>query len=258
MLIVSSMADMIRRHGGPRLRFQIDCWRANRYGHVEREWKMLADFVDQDRAAVDVGGHKGIYAGRLGQLARSVHCFEPQPSLAAELQTKLPRRVVVHGIALSDEPGQATLRVPIRAAGEEQGLATLRSISADSEGPHLTIEVPLARLDDVVTEPVGFIKIDVEGHEMSVLRGCQRIILDDQPNFLVESEARHAPGAPGELFSWMAGHGYRGLYLDGPKLTPVEEFNAARHQQLDAKGMPQAGYINNFFFVPAKRKQSQG
>jgi FkbM family methyltransferase len=49
----------------------------------------------------------------------------------------------------------------------------------------------LVRLDDVVTEPVGFIKIDVEGHEIAVFEGAQRMLNEHKPILLIESERRH-------------------------------------------------------------------
>ena len=56
-----------------------------------------------------------------------------------------------------------------------------------------TIRVPLRTLDSYNLSNIGFIKIDVEGHELDVLRGAEVTLRRDQPNLLIEIENRHAP-----------------------------------------------------------------
>ncbi|MGO8126768.1 FkbM family methyltransferase, partial [Rhizobium ruizarguesonis] len=55
------------------------------------------------------------------------------------------------------------------------------------------ISVPTRRLDSYQFGPLGFIKIDVEGHELKVLKGSQAILNRDHPNLLIEAEDRHRP-----------------------------------------------------------------
>lgn len=50
----------------------------------------------------------------------------------------------------------------------------------------------MRRLDDYdAMEPIGCIKIDVEGHEDAVLRGGRRLLFRDHPSLIVEIEERH-------------------------------------------------------------------
>jgi FkbM family methyltransferase len=111
---------------------------------------------------VDVGANVGEYGGRLARVCPAVHAFEPVPWLAEDLSRKLPRNVSLHRVALSDHVGSAQIRIPFRGDVEEHMCATLED-SNDLGGKHVqSIECQVARLDDVVNEPVGFIKIDVE------------------------------------------------------------------------------------------------
>ncbi len=214
--------------------------RLQRWRSTEPEWLLLPELTDPARAAVDVGGNHGLYAGRLARICPRVHCFEPQPALAMELQEKLPRNVTIHSMALSDREGSAELRIP----PEDDGRASLHP-GSPVQGE--TLRVPLRRLDDVVSEPVGFVKIDVEGHEMEVLRGAEHILRRDRPTLLIESEAAHQPGQPFELFRHLLQRGYQGWFLWRGENVPIAAFSLEKHQRPDRAG----GYANNFVFQPA-------
>ena len=49
----------------------------------------------------------------------------------------------------------------------------------------------MRRLDDLALGDVGFVKIDVEGHELAVLRGAAETLQRNRPPLLVEAEERH-------------------------------------------------------------------
>ena len=57
------------------------------------------------------------------------------------------------------------------------------------------IRPPGTRLISIATSPVGFIKVDVEGHEEEVIDGGFRVIARDHPVLLIEIEERHRHGA---------------------------------------------------------------
>lgn len=219
MFLISSLIDAAARLSGPVNRHRLHLARTARWGKGEPEWHMLDHLVDPTRAAVDVGANVGLYAGRLAQLCPQVHAFEPIPWLADDLASKLPRNVRLHRIALSNAAGTATLRIPTRAGIEENGLATLEKHNALSGQDSVrTVDCSLARLDDVVRDPVGFMKIDVEGHELAVLAGAVGILRKHRPVLLIESEARHHPEAPGNVIRLLEDEGYAGLFLAGGRL----------------------------------------
>jgi hypothetical protein len=61
----------------------------------------------------------------------------------------------------------------------------------------------LERLDDAIGGPVGFIKIDIEAHELPVLEGAAEILNRDRPVLLIESEKRHhSEASENFLLSW--------------------------------------------------------
>jgi hypothetical protein len=85
-------------------------------------------------------------------------------------------------------------------------------------------------------------KIDVEGHELEVLKGAAGLVEQDKPVLLIEIEERHCPGNLKEVPKWLARFGYLLWVLDDKGTTLVEVAGVA-----DAA---RAG-INNFWFLPA-------
>ena len=87
---------------------------------------LLPFLVDPGRAAIDVGGNYGSYAGKLATLTRRVHCFEPNPEMATGLRARMSASVVVHQAAASNLNSKAELVIP-RSLGPTQAgaLATI-------------------------------------------------------------------------------------------------------------------------------------
>ncbi len=247
MMIVSDLVNLASKIGGPHFAFQVKLRRLQRWRNFEREFYMLDQFVDPGRAAIDIGANHGFYAGRLAQLTKRVHCFEPVPALIDELRQKLDHRVIVHGCALSDHAGTTELRIPYRDDDEWHGDATIEQTNHLYGDRFTSVDCKVARLDDLVNEPVGFIKIDVEGHEVSVLRGAQRILTKHHPILLVESERRHNKEAPENIFSFLAGLGYSGYFHSSTnEKIDCSSFSVEEHQQMSNFGTSR--YVCNFLF----------
>lgn len=249
-----TLGDFLSRPGlykRLRYRLRLALWDVGVAG-VEPEWRLLPVLVDRTRAAVDVGANYGAYAGALCRLATRVHCFEPIPQLAAMLRVRLPPQVTVYAAAASDHAGETTLVVPLRP----DGTVASANASIERSNPDLAnypslqkITCPVVRLDDVVQEPVGFIKIDVEGHEYSVLKGAERIIRECRPVFLIESTNFMNSDSPGRVIEFLKAHGYDALFLFDGRLHPLEAFAVDKHQRLH-DGRPVEPFVYNFIFLP--------
>jgi hypothetical protein len=138
------------------------------------------------------------------------------------------------------------------------GLSTLSGDLTAKDAPSRDISVETKPLDEVYAGDVGFIKIDVEGHEHSVLQGAQQTIARCRPRVLVEVEERHGPDSVRRVHAFFRRRGYRGYFVRQRHLAPIECFDAARMQRSEdiadyAFGVPRARfdrYINNFLFLP--------
>jgi FkbM family methyltransferase len=89
-----------------------------------------------------------------------VEVLERNVSLWSERATA---PVTVRRVAVSDRPGAGTLTIP---EGDSWGLASLEASSG------VEVDVEVVRLSDEVKGEIGVFKLDVEGHELAVLRGA--------------------------------------------------------------------------------------
>lgn len=107
--------------------------------------------------------------------------FEPYSPCWPYLDNNLRglKDVTVHRFALGDRPGQADIGRPDDAVVD----IGQTSVYGRLENPE---RVEVRRLDDVVNEPVHIMKIDVEGAELDVLRGAERILAESQPLLFIE------------------------------------------------------------------------
>jgi FkbM family methyltransferase len=224
--------------------------RMRRLGARENEIKLLPLLCNDAKIAIDVGGNLGLYVHHFQKLCKSVIVFEPIPALQSYLRKQYPD-VRVEGVALSDSPGHAQLRMPPGIHSWATIAATNDLALADPASGLTSIEVPVRTLDSYALDGVGILKVDVEGHEESVLRGAIKLLSREKPNIVVEVEERHNPGSVRRVSDFLSGLGYEGFYLHDAKLVPIAEFRIERDQQVRNVGTSGkiGRYINNFIFV---------
>lgn len=141
---------------------------------------------------IDVGGHIGYHALLMSKVVGPtglVVVFEPFPPSFKFLQENVALNSVTNmkaeNMALSDR--RQTLRLTF-SAGEE--LSMTPSVGSYAvKGRSETVEVPAVPLDSYL-EPLekapSLIQIDVEGAELSVLRGAEATLRRHRPRLLVE------------------------------------------------------------------------
>jgi len=115
-----------------------------------------------------------------------------------------------------------------------------------------TFSVPTIALDDYfdVSDKVALLKIDVEGAELEVFKGAERILRQYTPLLVFECENRHlAPGNVQDVFSYLESLGYEGSFVCGNGVLPLSGFEAAVHQRQDGAWFWKSkAYCNNFIF----------
>jgi len=225
----------------------------------DRELALLHALVEPHREAIDVGAHRGLYSLYLERIVGPdrLHLFEPVPELHRYLRRLFPR-AHVHSVALSDAPGESTLSVPVIQGRQFVSRATLQP-DLEEVGATGRSQLPVVtrRLDDYLEDgtlhDVGFLKIDVEGHELQVLRGAQRLLRTSRPVLLVEIECRHHRFPVSRVHEWLHDVGYDLYFLNpaGTNLVAIREFSAERDQ--DPSAMGAGRYVNNFFCLPRGR-----
>lgn len=163
---------------------------------------MMATLVRVEGIFVDVGANTGVYTVMAGTIApdRSIVAFEPFPPVVEILKRNivangLVERVRLIEVALSDMTGTATLHLPDPGHGLVE---TSASLEPDFQQAHSVCAVRVERLDNIgITDQIGVIKVDIEGHEHAFLRGARDTILRDRPIIFAEVVGPAKRGAIG-------------------------------------------------------------
>lgn len=214
----------------------------------EPEIDLLPALCDPARISFDVGANWGQYAEALSSVSAGVVAFEPVPQLADYLRRSVGKGVRVEQVALSNMKGDAEFVVP-----KDWGRSSLQPEKADSNTQRLAVH--LDTLDSVAVDPVGFIKVDVEGHEEEVVDGALQVIRRDHPVLLIEIEERHRPGALPRILGRLSKEGYSAFFLHEGRICSITTFDQNKHQnpaevEDDPSGRVTRGcYINNFLFI---------
>jgi FkbM family methyltransferase len=218
----------------------------------EPELRLLSIICRADAEFLDVGANEGIYAGYAARFSKKVIALEPHPIVAAELACSVPRNVEVIRAAASDHRGTAQLRVPTSAGSDVTTRSSLESDANPGFGER-TVDIELIEIDSLRIDNLAAIKIDVEGHEFSVLAGARRTIARFKPVVIIECEERHHVGGTARLAQFFADAQYDGYFLFENKLTNFVEFDPARMQNLQdlksVNGGRSRNYVNNFIFI---------
>jgi FkbM family methyltransferase len=216
-------------------------------GTLEPEARSLSILTSPGGTALDIGANHGVYSYFMVRHFDRVVAFEPQADCVETLQRWARGRVDIRQVALSDHQGEGKLAVPIKSGVPLTGYARL---DAAVDGVSSYLDVPVERLDDQGLRDVRFIKIDVEGHELSVLRGGERLLDKSCPTLLVEIEQRHLDEGQtiADVVTYLADHGYDCFFRVGDVWTEFGEFRLESHQSVDHVG--ERGYVNMFLFRP--------
>ena len=239
-----NVAASLANHLPKRTLYSASAW----YYRVRPEKELL--FVDQladpSRRAVDVGGWWGPWTYWLSRYCPEVITFEPNPVMAAHLRRVTADNVRVEAVALSDHSGEGTLWVP-----EGRGPDALASLREGVEGRGQSVTVPLHRLDDFEVDDVGFLKVDVEGHEYAVLEGALETIRRSRPVLLVELEENKSARPIDAAIDLLADLGYAGWIRRERQWASATTFDLEADQRAHAHEPLSPSYINNFVFLPA-------
>jgi FkbM family methyltransferase len=220
---------------------------------VRREWKkgepelrLAPHLADPERLALDIGANRGIWTHILSRHARHVMAFEPNPKMFRILEAALPANAEASPVALSDRDGEAELEVPQLRGGWSNQHASLNPDR--NQGREVrTVPVEMKRLDSLDLEPVGFIKIDVEGHEKAVIDGAKSLIERDHPRMIMELEERHTGIPIEDSIAQVEAMGYETFFLRQGTLRRIREFDPDREHR---ERVDQPGYVFNFVFIP--------
>jgi len=183
------------------------------HGAYEPEvWKALAAQLEPSDLLWDVGAHVGAVSVRalLDPRVRACHAFEPDPVQAEALAINLAlngNHGILHHIALSD---RSETRMLYHGPRTNIGLSSLAESTTDS-----VFSVPCRSGDELVFDDgmsaPDLLKIDVEGWELRVLQGMERMLRERPPRAIVFEWAVDEAGIPHDNapVTYLGGFGYQ-------------------------------------------------
>ncbi len=174
--------------------------------------QVMRNHLDVHSSGVDVGAHKGEILDELLKFApKGSHiAFEPIPSLYETLITKYGKKVKLFPYALSDKKGKSTFQV-VQNDLAYSGLKKRRYDRNDPVIEEITVEVKT--LDGLLPaqKAVDFLKIDVEGGELDVLKGSRAMLKREHPLILFEfgvGSTEFYDSKPEDLYNLLQDCGY--------------------------------------------------
>lgn len=216
--------------------------------------RTFSKLVRPGDVVIDVGAHSGFHARRLAELVGEegrLFAFEPLKDVFAALLNALHKKqnVFLFNIALADTRGEVAF---VRADGalEESGLRRRVHYNHPEVTKPLETRVWCETLDHVFcdAERVDYIKVDVEGGEMSVLAGAETLIRRTRPLISVEY------GAPGyaayghdkwTLWNWARDRHFSLFDVHGSHLADEAAWDLCCD-----------GAVWDFWLVPHERRES--
>lgn len=163
-------------------------------GAYEKRFLQLVEaLLPKRRTALDIGANIGNHALYFSRIFSSVHAFEPNPEIIARLHRNIRANnavnISVHQFGLSEENASLPFH------HNEDGNAGMgRFLETDEPG---ATKLEVRRGDDIIKAQdinnIDFIKIDVEGHEISTLKGLRHTIEAQQPIVAFEFHAAEHP-----------------------------------------------------------------
>lgn len=200
--------------------------------NVNAERRAISELQLAENAVIfDVGANRGEWAEMLWSVRPDafVHMFEPQPALVEILRQRFASvpNAVVHGVGLGDHSGELNLYMY-----SDDHLASFHAREERRFETPVRTSVPVDTVDSVMQRlgltGIDLLKIDVEGHELSVMKGCEtafsgRLIRAIQFEF----------GAPSinsgvmfrQIFDFLSGHSFSLFRIDiDGQLQPITEY----------------------------------
>jgi len=196
----------------------------------EPDFKVLKSIIKEGDKVIDIGSNIGAYTKFLSGLVSEnglVLSIEPIPETFEILKSCVKRlklnNVQLLNYAISSNGGKSRMQVPKYDFGG-YNFYQARLINNDNlEDSFNYFTVTMKTLDSLISyvdTKFSFIKCDVEGHELSVIKGSQNIISKFKPIWLIEvtSDPDESDSPASELFHIMLRHGYVVYWFDGEKL----------------------------------------
>ena len=178
-------------------------------------------FFLKNKYAVDIGSNYGIYSFLFSKFFKKVESFEPITKHYIETY-KLFSNVTVNNYALGNKQSSENINVPIVNNKLIYGYSSIHTKFKKS----ISEKIYVKRFDKVFKyKTLAFMKIDVEGYEIQVIKGAFNFIKKFKPIIMVEIEDRHNNKSFEFIYNKLKNINYSCYYLNKFKLKDPLKFD---------------------------------
>lgn len=187
------------------------------YEHSLIMW--CEQFLKQDGVFIDVGAHMGAYSIILSKKCKTVHSFEPQTltynNLNYGVKVNNCDNIITHHCALSSDNRKGKIYQISYDCNE----STINPLIAERCSTISEDDIEIKTLDSFNIENVCLLKINVEGHELEVIKGAQNTLKNSNyPPIVFECWPSHRyESKRNDVMNYLTSIGY--------KIIPISRTN---------------------------------
>ena len=167
-------------------------WNGLYKGWEKKTMSIWSELVQRADVIFDIGANTGLYAlvARTLQPKAEIHCFEPVKGTFRLLQKNMERNQFdchLHEIALSDQTGEATIYLKKGTDFAYSVTVNKNTLdSADVDAVTIRTQTIADFIEEQQLEHISLMKIDVETHEVEVLKGMGDYLNRFRPVMIIE------------------------------------------------------------------------
>ncbi len=198
------------------------------------ETEFLKALIQKDSVVLDIGANCGWYSLALARHCPTarIHAFEPIPHthgiLLRNIQHNGLDNVIAHQLALSNQEAMLEFLHTPRCSGATSLLKTGQPAPLEELEKVTCLSTTLDFFCTHQDLAPDIIKCDVEGAELMVIQGAEKMLSYHKPVILIEllrKWSRQFGYHPNDVVAQLAQHGYRAYTLNASGLKPCPEID---------------------------------
>lgn len=224
--------------------------RAWRYRLISERFgvRYLLEMGLNGKSCIDIGANRGIFSYWMHRKISSkakVFAFEPQTELNTQLKD-LKKTFKLNRLEIA-ETGLSSTHQTLRMTRPINHWGGASVVNPGSAGECEMFDIELITLDSYLdcddSNSIGFIKCDVEGHELEVMKGAINVLKKSTPKILIE--CHDAANEKCETFDFLEGLNYDGFFFHKDGLCSIREYLKYR-----SAGLIHRKALTDFLFIP--------
>ena len=194
---------------------------------------------------IDIGSNCGFYSFHFARKDLKVFAFEPVPEIYEELKSNIKlnfcQNIILFNCALGNQNESILFNVSDFEGGSG---ASSENLKFGKE-----IKVSKRKLDDLMNDQnldnIDFLKIDIEGGELNMLKGAEKLIEKYKPKMLLEIVDIHCDRfehLPEDICNFLFNKGYDGRYFGNEHSKKLNDINIDEFEKPNLKNLKNGNY----------------